>query len=244
MRMMAPRTYHADGAQLFRHPNGSAELGVVLEVQRRWDPEKQWIWLLYVAHMTVRLRVRTVLLVYCSDPAVAARYKKLFDPEDRSVPLRPIIFSPLDVPRVVDVEEARTDPVFAVFSVICHGGDADIDDLFPALAAALETVSTETGTSYDDIVRAGLPPDARARWEAYMVKTDGHRFYSDYYRELDARSRADERSRSVLAVLEERGVPVSDAARERILACGDLDRLDTWLRRAITATSVDDVIRD
>jgi len=29
---------------------------------------------------------------------------------------------------------------------------------------------------------------------------------------------------------------------DRILACTDLDQLDTWLRRAGTATTVDDVI--
>jgi hypothetical protein len=37
-------------------------------------------------------------------------------------------------------------------------------------------------------------------------------------------------------------VPVPEAVREQILACTDLTQLDTWLRRAVTATA-DDVIR-
>ena len=50
--------------------------------------------------------------------------------------------------------------------------------------------------------------------------------------------------RAVLTVLDARGVPVPTAVREQILGCTDLAQLDTWLRRAITATTADDVIRE
>jgi hypothetical protein len=43
-------------------------------------------------------------------------------------------------------------------------------------------------------------------------------------------------------VLNARGVPVPKVVREHILACTDLNQLDTWLRRALTATTTDDVI--
>jgi hypothetical protein len=39
-------------------------------------------------------------------------------------------------------------------------------------------------------------------------------------------------------------VPVPDAVRERIMACTDVDQLDTWLRRAVNATTANEVIRD
>ena len=39
-----------------------------------------------------------------------------------------------------------------------------------------------------------------------------------------------------------RQVPVSDTVREQILSCTDLTRLETWLRRAVTATTAEDVI--
>jgi hypothetical protein len=42
----------------------------------------------------------------------------------------------------------------------------------------------------------------------------------------------------VLAVLEARGVPISAAQRERILATTDLTTLDLWIRRAATASDV------
>ena len=56
---------------------------------------------------------------------------------------------------------------------------------------------------------------------------------------LDA-SRA--RATGVLAVLRARGLSVSDAARERILAEEDTRRLDRWLEKAIVAASVDEVL--
>jgi len=49
-------------------------------------------------------------------------------------------------------------------------------------------------------------------------------------------------ARALLAALRVRGIPVSDAARERILAERDPERLERWVERAIVATSVADVL--
>jgi hypothetical protein len=57
-----------------------------------------------------------------------------------------------------------------------------------------------------------------------------------------AEGRAEGEVRAVLTVLDARGVHVPEKARERIEACTDLERLETWLRRALTATTVDEVI--
>jgi hypothetical protein len=43
---------------------------------------------------------------------------------------------------------------------------------------------------------------------------------------------------NVLTVLRVRGIEVSDAVRERILAQKDPERLERWLEKAIVATSV------
>ena len=50
------------------------------------------------------------------------------------------------------------------------------------------------------------------------------------------------RVRAVLTVLRVRGILVSDADRERILADEDPARLERWLERAILATSVAEVM--
>ncbi len=46
----------------------------------------------------------------------------------------------------------------------------------------------------------------------------------------------------MLTALRVRGIPVSDAARERIMAERDPTRLERWHERAIVAASVAEVI--
>ena len=53
--------------------------------------------------------------------------------------------------------------------------------------------------------------------------------------------RAEGEATAVLAVLEARGIDVPDEARTRIVECTDLDQLDTWVRRAATAESIEDL---
>ena len=59
-----------------------------------------------------------------------------------------------------------------------------------------------------------------------------------------AEGRAEGLARSVLRVLEARGVSVDDPSRQRILSCLDQDMLDRWLERAVTATTLSDVLGD
>jgi hypothetical protein len=42
---------------------------------------------------------------------------------------------------------------------------------------------------------------------------------------------------AVMATFSARALPLSDAARERIVACADVARLELWLKRAVTASS-------
>ena len=46
---------------------------------------------------------------------------------------------------------------------------------------------------------------------------------------------------SVLRLLELHRVAVTDEAREEISECRDLQLLDQWFRRAVTASSIDEV---
>jgi hypothetical protein len=54
--------------------------------------------------------------------------------------------------------------------------------------------------------------------------------------------RLEEAARAVLTALEVRGIAVPDAARERILNEKNRARLERWLKRAIVAASVAEVI--
>jgi hypothetical protein len=46
---------------------------------------------------------------------------------------------------------------------------------------------------------------------------------------------------ALLTVLDARGLTVSGEARARITSCTDLAQVEEWIRRAVTATSLDDL---
>lgn len=77
------------------------------------------------------------------------------------------------------------------------------------------------------------------------MTTGTYEWRSDFARRHRAQGRAEGKAegeaKAVLAVLEARGLTISDDARVRVTGCTDLDQLDNWVRRAATATSADDL---
>ncbi|MEV0125054.1 hypothetical protein AB0I16_26555 [Streptomyces sp. NPDC050703] len=59
-----------------------------------------------------------------------------------------------------------------------------------------------------------------------------------------AEGKAEERAATVIRLLDQRLVPLSDEARGRIAGCSDLDTLALWLDRAFTVNSVGDLFAD
>ncbi|MEV0274920.1 hypothetical protein AB0I22_00825 [Streptomyces sp. NPDC050610] len=51
-------------------------------------------------------------------------------------------------------------------------------------------------------------------------------------------------AQSILRLLEGRGVPVSESVRERITNCTDLDTLNHWFNRAVTATDAEELFAE
>ena len=49
---------------------------------------------------------------------------------------------------------------------------------------------------------------------------------------------------AILLVLARRGVEVPEDVRERVNACTDMGLLTTWLTRALTATTAEEVVRN
>lgn len=73
------------------------------------------------------------------------------------------------------------------------------------------------------------------------MKTRSREYKSDFARHYYAEGEAKGEAKSVLIVLEARGVPVSEEARVRIVGCTDLAVLESWVVRAMTAGSVEEL---
>ena len=247
VRVLVPRTYRADGMQVYCDAADRPVLATVLEVQRGWDKIKRRTWKLYVAQLEAELDVDAALVVYCPDPSIAQRYRDLFAADGLSLSLRPLIFTPEDVPLITDEDVARANPALTVLSAISHGADAEVEAMFPGLLAALRAADPEKAILYHDVVLAGLPEALQARWEEFMTATDS-RFRSEVMRGAWAEGRAEGKvegkaegeAGSILRVLERRGVAVPDEVRDQILGCTDLAQLENWLDSAAT---VGDIVR-
>ncbi|MGI9000629.1 MAG: hypothetical protein ACR2GH_03075, partial [Pseudonocardia sp.] len=172
----------------------------------------------------------------------------------------PMVLGPDRVPVVTDVEHAGRAPELAVLSAIAHGGDPDRSKVLDALLGALATVDPDRGGLYCDLVLAVLPEAAQRYLEGLMA-TGTYEYRSDFARRYFFEGKAEGRAegeaagkdegkaegeavgeaRAVLAVLDARGIDVPPDARARIAECSDLDQLDVWVRRAVTAETVHDL---
>jgi len=245
------RTYQSDAMVLFCGRDDRPTRGTVYENQRGKDPNKLGTWKFYIGQMESEFPIKASLVVFVPDTAVANWYRDLIDRDLRSgARLRPFFFTPEDVPLVVDEELAVARPARVLLSAMCHLQDTHVDEMFPALLAALNALEPGMKIFYDDETVGSLPTDARARWKAFLMTTAlGRRYHNEEYNEIDARAEARGEARggargkaeSIIMFLEARGLQVSADVQEKILACTDVEQLHRWLRRASTATTAEDV---
>lgn len=53
--------------------------------------------------------------------------------------------------------------------------------------------------------------------------------------------RLQDRREMTLRIIEWRGIPVTDAIRERVNTCSDLDQLEAWAQRAVRAADAEEL---
>ncbi|MBT2235203.1 hypothetical protein [Nonomuraea sp. NEAU-A123] len=71
---------------------------------------------------------------------------------------------------------------------------------------------------------------------------ESYLYQGEYAQSLLARGRAKGVANAVVIVLKSRGVVLSDADRERVYGCSDLELLlDVWLIRAISVHSAEEL---
>jgi hypothetical protein len=212
---------------------------VLVEAQRKRDPDKQYSWMYYLAYLADKYRLPVLLLVVCHDNGVA---KWAAQPVKRgagswaALTLRPLVVGPHNVPMIVDEETARHDVLLTVFSVLTHANDSGVDAILRALASALKTIDDKS-KAYDlaELTGIGLEDTpAGPIWRQMMARDPFYR--SAFSRQLRDEGRAEGRAESVLQVLDKRGIALTLDQRAQVEGCTDLALLDGWFDRAFTAT--------
>lgn len=238
MAELKPAQVHADLVVVLR--DGSrAVLGVVVEVQRKEDPDKLFSWPAYVAWLRRQLRADACVLVVTQSERVAnwASRTIVMGPGGA---LQPLVLRPSSVPVVDAVEDARKAPELAVLSAMVHGGGHVETAVEVAVAAstAAHELDRDRFLLYFGLIRAALGEAAR---KVFEMHPQGAQFFDESLQQSFNRGRASEKAADVIAFLEARGFEISDTQREHIIETTDLETLNKWVRRAATVASVDDL---
>jgi hypothetical protein len=161
----------------------------------------------------------------------------------------PLVIGPASVPIVADVAAAERDPELVVLSVMAHGQEeAHAEALGRTALWAIQHLPEDRHALYSDLILAAVSKAVRAALEELMA-SGNYEFQSDFVKKFLAKGRSEGEAkgeakgegRALIAVLEARGVRISDEARARIVACTDAAQLEVWLRKAATASTVDEV---
>ncbi|MFI1730160.1 hypothetical protein ACH40E_13165 [Streptomyces acidicola] len=236
--------------------NGGFLLAV--EAQGKPDPDKPNSWTYYLAHLYAKYQLPPILLVVCRDKATAswaAEPVRVGLPVHTSMAVFPLVLGPGNVPAITDPDEATEDLALAVFSALAHAKDQGLPVILDALAAAVANTGGETAQRWAEFTEVGLgDTPARALWRQLMA-TYTPRFpgYGTLIEETlikgeaegrakgEAKGRAEGRAEDILRVLDRRGIEVSEAVRERVTSCTDLEVLGNWLDRSLVASKAEEL---
>jgi hypothetical protein len=217
--------------------------GVIVEVQIDPAEEKEFSWPMYLTGARAQLRCPVDVLVFTPKQSVARWAARRIQLGLRAS-FEPFVVGPDGMPTVTDPELAARERELAVMSAMAHG-KGPVDEAVRIALVALQAVQSFADARallYSDLIFAALSAAARAKLEELM--TQGYEFQSDFAKRHRAEGRAEGEAQAILTVLEARGIAVSNAERERILASTDLDVLERWLRKALTAASTDELFAD
>jgi hypothetical protein len=251
----SPIEYRAD-AVVSLGVGSTPKLAVVVEVQLSQDPKKRRTWPAYLATLRDRMDCPVMLLVLCEDKNTATWCAEPIEMGHPGWTLWPLVIGPDRVPVVVDPERAVAVPELAVMSAYSHGADLEGPDVLRAFLAALEVVDEDDRHLYRDFVYTRLSKAAKEELKALM-DVETYDYQSDFAKsiaaDIEARIAADVEARiaadveargeakTILKVLAARGVSVPEDARNRIEHCTHPATLDTWVERAATATTINDL---
>jgi len=196
---------------------------------------------MYAVGLRSRKHCPCCVLVVTPDPAVADWASQPI-PVGPGCTFAPLVVRPEAIPKLTDELDAKRMPELAVLSTVAHaqGPPHLAARIARSALAACTALDQERAVVYSDVALAALSAAARKELEQ-MTIPEGYVFQSDVARLNQARGKAEGKAEDVLRVLAARNVAVTDEQRDRILACRDLEQLERWLVRAVTATSATDV---
>ena len=246
----------ADGVVVIRRRDGRIHETMVLEVQLRVAQGKRKAWAVYVVGTWAKLGSPTTLVVLTPSEHVARWASETIDIGHGKSVVQPLVLGPRQIPAEVPLTEARARPDVLALSVLVHGhkrGSMRLGRVALKVAHELLASGDEERRVLGDLIVGAVNEGVRKIVEAEMI-VDGQEWFSDVVgnfmkgrSEGRTEGRAEGRTEGVVdalwMVLETRGLRPSAAQRARIERCRNREQLETWLRRAVLAKDVAEVLR-
>ena len=234
-----PAEYRADVVVVLLLEGDAPVRVIVVEVQLERNERKRYTWPAYLAVSRAVHECPADLLVVAPEAGVAAWCAEPIEMGAPGFVLRPQVLRRADVPVVEDAAEASRRPELGVLSAMAHGETERGAAIASVVLPMLGGLDDERARFYYDLVYNSLNEAAR---KALDAKMKGYEYQSDFAKKYYGQGRAEGAAHSVLRLLQARGVAVSEAQRDRILAEKDLERLERWFDRAMVAATVADVL--
>ncbi|QFY08114.1 hypothetical protein GBF35_16770 [Nonomuraea phyllanthi] len=166
-----------------------------------------------------------------------------------------MIVGPDHIPVLTDPHQMAADLLTAALSVMAHGHLPEVAEAFIKLLADLP--ADDAASLFGYTIDMAAPHARRLLEETVTIYIPEHSPWAQnlYRKGRDAgrekgreegreEGRAAGEAASVLAVLRFRGIDVPPDQHQQITTCTDLALLEVWLRRALEATHIDDVLGD
>lgn len=217
---------------------------LVVEAQGKQDPGKTVSWPYYVTYLNNKYRLPVLLLVICQDHATAAwaaRPLTIGLPQWPTVTTRPLVAGPHNMPIITNVAEARKDLAFATLSAITHADNPGVDAILKTMSVALRDAPESLVEPLVELIAQGLGNRPAAQQRRNLVAVDLSFYTSPLSEEIRDEGRVENRAEDVLLILSARSVDITDATREKVTSCGDLEVLRRWLVRAAFVTTSDEI---
>jgi hypothetical protein len=222
--------------------------GIIVEIQKDRKEEKRRQLPRYAAALWLQFDCPADVLVICPDDTTAAWYAAAIPTTLDGYTYRPKVLLPSRVPKTVKADEMAADPAMAVLSVAYHGDDPAVAEAF---VAGITSPEVQNGEAYYEYGYIMSTTDVRAALEALVTTYERptspflRKKYDEGVEEglekgLEKGLVEGERN-TVLMVLKARGLRVTDAQRDLINTCTDLEQLKNWAEAAVTAATAADI---
>ncbi|GAA3374348.1 hypothetical protein GCM10020367_37900 [Streptomyces sannanensis] len=221
---------------------------LAIEAQGKKDPAKPASWAYYVSYLHTKYQLPPMLLVVCQDRATAEWAARPIPIGPRKWPvltLLPLVAGPHNMPVITNPAEARKDLALATLAAITHAKNPDIGAILKAVSTVLRDTPRNLADPVIELIAQGMGKHPAAEIWRKLVAVDLSFYKSPLSEELRdegrVEGRVEGRAEDIVLVLEQRGIEVTDEARERITGCDDAEILRQWLIRAITASSTEEI---